>query len=139
MADAVRDLAELADLLDLDTQLLQRGWRAAEQFPLFVPKEYLGKLKPADPSDPLLRQVLPLQDELSAKPGFIRDPLDEQHAEVVPGLLKKYANRALLITTSACAVHCRYCFRRHYPYDTAPKKHRGVAAGIRLHSPDDRD
>jgi EF-P beta-lysylation protein EpmB len=74
-----------------------------------------------DPNDPLLRQVLPLADELIEQPGFAPDAVNDAGALVSPGLLQKYSSRALLITTGACAVHCRYCFRRHYPYSESPK------------------
>lgn len=71
---------------------------------------------PGDPNDPLLRQVLPTKAEHAPVAGFSTDPLREAEATVAPGLLQKYAGRALLIATGACAVHCRYCFRRHFPY-----------------------
>lgn len=73
-------------------------------------------MRSGDADDPLLRQVLPLGAESATRRGYITDPLAEAGAQVVPGLLRKYQGRALLITTAACAVHCRYCFRRHYPY-----------------------
>jgi EF-P beta-lysylation protein EpmB len=74
-----------------------------------------------DPADPLLRQVLPLADELSVQPGFTADAVGDSAALLSPGLLQKYHGRALLITTGACAIHCRYCFRREYPYSDSPK------------------
>ena len=74
-----------------------------------------------DPHDPLLRQVLPLAEELLDVPGFTDDPVDDSAAQREPGLLQKYGSRVLLVTTGACAVHCRYCFRRHYPYSEGPK------------------
>jgi EF-P beta-lysylation protein EpmB len=74
-----------------------------------------------DVADPLLRQVLPLADEQTVYPGYSSDPVGDSAATLSPGLLHKYAGRALLITTGACAVHCRYCFRRHFPYSEAPK------------------
>jgi EF-P beta-lysylation protein EpmB len=76
-------------------------------------------MRRGDPNDPLLRQVLPLAEELAETPGFSRDPLDEHNAMPVPGVLHKYQGRILLTATGACAVHCRYCFRRHYPYGAA--------------------
>lgn len=121
MKDAVRDPAELLRLLDLPTELLPAAERAARAFGLFVPRGFVQRIRPGDPSDPLLRQVLPLEAELVDVAGFTSDPVGDGAAELVPGLLQKYESRALLITTGACAVHCRYCFRRHYPYDTAPK------------------
>lgn len=72
-------------------------------------------MEKGNPNDPLLRQVLTSQDEFVVAPGFSTDPLEEQHS-VVPGLLHKYHNRALLLVKGGCAVNCRYCFRRHFPY-----------------------
>lgn len=77
-------------------------------------------MRPSDPDDPLLRQVLPLETETIAAAGFGADPVGDAAAALRPGLLKKYQGRALMITTGACAVHCRYCFRRHYPYGDTP-------------------
>jgi EF-P beta-lysylation protein EpmB len=74
-------------------------------------------MRRGDPNDPLLRQVLPSDEELLEHEGFVPDPLGEREAVRAPGLLHKYQGRALLITTSACAVHCRYCFRREFPYE----------------------
>lgn len=116
LARAVRDPRELLAHLDLDPALLPAAQAAARTFPLRVPHPYLARIRPGDPHDPLLRQVLPLGEELQAVPGYGRDPLHEAAAREAPGLLHKYHGRALLITTGACAVHCRYCFRRHYPY-----------------------
>jgi EF-P beta-lysylation protein EpmB len=73
-------------------------------------------MRHGDPDDPLLRQVLPLASELDSSPGFSADPLHEAQARRAPGLLQKYRGRALLMTTATCGVHCRYCFRREYPY-----------------------
>ena len=78
-------------------------------------------MRPGDVSDPLLRQVLPLEDELAAPRGYSSDPLDERAVTLSPGLLHKYRSRVLIVTTGACAVHCRYCFRRHFPYSEGPR------------------
>jgi EF-P beta-lysylation protein EpmB len=74
-------------------------------------------MRRGNPRDPLLLQVLPLGAELDAVPGYRADPVGDLAAKAGPGILHKYAGRALLVTTGACAVHCRYCFRRHFPYD----------------------
>lgn len=117
LAEAVRDPAELLDRLELPTRLLPAAQRAAAQFPLRVPESYLQRIARANPSDPLLRQILPIAAEFSeAQPGFSNDPVGDLTANPVPGLIHKYHGRALLITTGACAIHCRYCFRRHFPY-----------------------
>ncbi len=93
-----------------------------ENFPLLVPESFLRRMKPGDIDDPLLRQVLPLAEEHADVPGFTFDALDEAKFRKAPGLLHKYEGRALLVLTGACAVHCRYCFRRHYPYSQEPKR-----------------
>src|SRR5689334_24104219 len=102
--------------LGLDAQLLPAARAANETFALRVPAAFLARIKPGDPDDPLLKQILPVAAELEDQPGFIPDPLEERAATRAPGLLQKYAGRALLIATAACAVHCRYCFRREFPY-----------------------
>jgi EF-P beta-lysylation protein EpmB len=102
--------------LGLDARRLPAARAANEVFALRVPAPFLARIKPGDPDDPLLRQVLPAAAELDEQPGYGADPLEESAARRAPGLLQKYAGRALLITTAACAIHCRYCFRREYPY-----------------------
>ncbi|MCE9544884.1 MAG: EF-P beta-lysylation protein EpmB [Planctomycetia bacterium] len=121
LRQAIRDPAELCRLLGLPESLLPDALRAARQFPLLVPREYVARMRPGDPHDPLLRQVLPLGDELTPVAGFIADPVDDAAALRGPGLLAKYRTRVLMVTTGACAVHCRYCFRRHYPYEEVPR------------------
>lgn len=116
LADAVRDPLELLRLLDLPREMPAGMHGAHAQFPLRVPRAYIARMRKGDPNDPLLRQVLPLGTELDAMPGFSDDPVGDLAATAAPGLLHKYHGRALLVTTGACAVHCRYCFRRHYPY-----------------------
>jgi EF-P beta-lysylation protein EpmB len=118
-ARAIHDPAELLALLELPASLLPAARRAAERFPLRVPRGYVARMQKGDPTDPLLRQVLPLGDELDDPPGFGPDPVGDLAAMTVPGLLHKYHGRVLLITTPACAVHCRYCFRRAFPYQEA--------------------
>lgn len=89
---------------------------AAAAFPLRVPRGFVARMRPGDPRDPLLLQVLPAPAEDLAAPGFVSDPVGDLASARAPGLLQKYAGRALLVTTGACAIHCRYCFRREYPY-----------------------
>ncbi len=113
---AVRDPAELLRLLALPASLLPAARAAAERFPLRVPHAFIARMQRGNPDDPLLRQVLPLADELADHPGFGADPVGDGDARRAPGLLHKYAGRALLIVTATCAAHCRYCFRRHFPY-----------------------
>lgn len=116
LAQALSDPAELLDYLDLDKAWLPAARRAATLFPLRVPRYFADLMRPGDLRDPLLRQVLPLAEELDVVPGFNTDPVSDLAALTHTGLLQKYQGRALLITTGACAVHCRYCFRRHFPY-----------------------
>jgi len=116
LAGAFSDPAALLDYLDLDPGLLPAARQAAARFPLRVPRYFAALMTPGDPADPLLRQVLPLAEELTSAPGFSVDPVGDLAARAGSGMLHKYRGRALLITTGACAVHCRYCFRRHYPY-----------------------
>ncbi len=116
MADAVRDPRELLALLELEPAWLEPAQRAAAAFPLRVPRAFLARMRKGDPRDPLLRQVLPLGEELVETPGFTRDPVGDLPSRGARGLLHKYQGRVLLITTGACGVHCRYCFRRHFPY-----------------------
>lgn len=118
---AVRDPVELCRQLNLPAELAGVAARSAGQFPLFAPRPYLARIERGNPADPLLRQILPIIDEQAEVAGFVADPLAEQQATRAPGMLHKYRGRALLITTGACAIHCRYCFRRHFPYDEAPK------------------
>lgn len=116
MAAAITRPEALIEALGLDISLLRPAHTAAATFPLRVPVGYVARMQRGNSQDPLLRQVLPLGEELNQPAGYIADPLGELAALRAPGLLHKYHGRALLITTSACAVHCRYCFRREFPY-----------------------
>ena len=89
-------------------------------FPVFVPRPFARRIERGNPRDPLLLQVLPRTEESQESEGFILDPVGDRRATRHPGVLQKYAHRTLLITTGTCAVHCRYCFRRHFPYDERP-------------------
>jgi EF-P beta-lysylation protein EpmB len=123
LARAVRDPAELLDRLGLDRgRWLEPARRAVRDFGLLVPEPYLERIRPGDPADPLLRQVLPLAEELlPSPPGYVPDPLGETPLLDAEGLLAKYRARVLVVTTGLCAVHCRYCFRRHFPYPLRPR------------------
>ena len=116
LADVLTDPDELLRLLNIDAdENLLAGREAKRLFALRVPRAFVARMEKGNPNDPLLRQVLTSQEEFIAAPGFSTDPLEEQHS-VVPGLLHKYRNRALLLVKGGCAVNCRYCFRRHFPY-----------------------
>lgn len=123
LSDLITDPLELLNLLELSTdQLLSGAILASEQFKLRVPRAFVGKMNAKDPFDPLLLQVLPHHLELEEHPEFVTDPLGEEAANQLPGVLHKYKSRFLLTLTGACAVHCRYCFRRHFPYqENLPK------------------
>jgi EF-P beta-lysylation protein EpmB len=116
MREAVRDATELCKLLELPTSTLESSLRADRNFRLLTTRSYIARMRRGDPQDPLLLQVLPQVAELLDTPGFVHDPVGDLDASAAPGILHKYRGRALLITTASCAVHCRYCFRRHFPY-----------------------
>ncbi len=118
---SVRDRDELCRLLGLDGPVDAAATEAAAGFPLLVPRTYLARIRPRDPRDPLLLQVLPQADEQVAAPGYRADPLGEVDAMACPGLLSKYAGRSLIVTNGACCVHCRFCFRRHFPFEHSPQ------------------
>jgi L-lysine 2,3-aminomutase len=116
MAAAITTPEALVAALGLDQKLIAPAIAAAASFRLRVPRPYIARMRPGDPADPLLRQILPVEHELQDAAEYVSDPLGEHAALRAPGLLHKYEGRALIITTSACAVHCRYCFRREFPY-----------------------
>lgn len=117
LSDLVTDPMELIKILELDPNLLGGAESAARAFALKVPRRFLARIEKGNPHDPLLRQILPLDAELKIAKGYETDPLREANVNPVPGLLHKYHGRVLVTLTSACAVHCRYCFRRHFPYE----------------------
>ncbi|HEX5756135.1 MAG TPA: EF-P beta-lysylation protein EpmB [Arenimonas sp.] len=114
--EAIRDPRELLSGLGLGALASRLSDSAAAQFPLRVPRGFAEKMRPGDVNDPLLRQVLPLDDEDRVAPGFALDAVGDSAARGDTGVIHKYRGRALLIATGSCAVHCRYCFRRHFPY-----------------------
>lgn len=110
---SIRSAAELLRVLGVAGD---RGCTADPDFPVRVPRPYVARMRQGDADDPLLRQVLPSLLEAESAPGFRDDALAEAEAIVDTGLMQKYAGRALLIASGTCAVNCRYCFRRHFPY-----------------------
>lgn len=130
LSQAAISTADLLTKLGLKaSDFSAQGVDLKPDFPLRVPSSFIAKMRRGDPTDPLLLQVLPLGLENQNTPGFSADPLGEGPATAVPGLLHKYRSRALLITSPACAIHCRYCFRRHFPYqDNRPSKSNWQAA-----------
>ena len=113
LREAIRDPAELLRLLELAPDAL--GTPAVGAFPLLVPRGFVARMRKRDPNDPLLRQVWPLAAELDVSDGFSGDPVREQSL-ASRGVIRKYDGRALLIASGACPLHCRYCFRRDFPY-----------------------
>ena len=111
---AFRDIDALLEYLGLSRARVDLTPTTA--FPLLVPRGFAARMRPGDPADPLLRQVLPLAAESQSPAGFLADPVGDLARSRSPGLIHKYAHRVLLIATGSCAVHCRYCFRRHFPY-----------------------
>lgn len=125
LADIIRDPAELFALLDLDRQQMPAALSACKDFPLKVPRSFLARMEKGNWQDPLLLQVLPQGRELEVQPGFTDDPLAEAAHNPMPGLIHKYRGRVLLVVSGGCAIHCRYCFRRHFPYaDNNPGRSR---------------
>jgi EF-P beta-lysylation protein EpmB len=113
---AYREPAALLAFLRLDPARLPDAADGSGEFPFLVPRPFARRMRPGDPADPLLLQVLPAKAEALSPPGYQSDPLGESAANPLPGLVHKYRNRALLIAASGCAVNCRYCFRRHFDY-----------------------
>lgn len=116
LADSYTRPADLLAFLELETADTTQDPNAALSFPFRVTRSYAARMAKREPNDPLLRQVLPLREELAEYPGFSTDPVGDVRALAGPGVLHKYQGRVLLLTTGACAIHCRYCFRREFPY-----------------------
>lgn len=114
--EAITDPLELLRALDLEALSASVAVPRAGEFPLRVPRDYVRRMRRGDARDPLLRQVLPLDLERRVVPGFGLDAVGDAAARAAPGVIHKYDGRALLVATGSCAVHCRYCFRRHFPY-----------------------
>ena len=117
LAGCITQPEELLDILGLDTSLLPSAVRASKAFSLRVPHSYVARMEHGNPDDPLLRQVLPMSQELEEFSGFTMDPLGEKDKTPTEGVIHKYHGRVLLITSGACAINCRFCFRRHFPYN----------------------
>lgn len=115
LAEAFSSLDALCGYLQLDPASLPL-LHDYPNFPLRVPRGFAACMEKGNPDDPLLRQVLPITDELRPYPGYTADPVGDLAAVAQAGVIHKYHGRVLLIVTGGCAVHCRYCFRRHFPY-----------------------
>lgn len=114
---AITDIAELCRELALDPKIFSQIPETTPHFSLRVPREFIARMEKGNPRDPLLLQILPQARELLINSsGYCLDPLNEKQSNQIPGLLHKYHGRVLLTLSGACAIHCRYCFRRHFPY-----------------------
>ena len=131
LAAAIRDPVELCRILGLDASVAAEAGGSAGGFPLLVPRSFVARMTPGDPRDPLLLQVLPRAAERVDVAGYVADPLREEEALAAPGLVKKYAGRALLLVTGGCAVNCRYCFRREFPYADNGATPAGMSEALR--------
>ena len=118
MKSALRSVQDLLAEVNLESELTDLPAEALA-FPVFVPRPYLDRIKKGDAADPLLRQILPVPEEGQSPAHFSTDPLGEQAATLNDGLIQKYSKRVLVIASAVCAINCRYCFRRHFPYETA--------------------
>ena len=107
---------ELLAKLNLNAEQISYSNQANNEFAFKVPQSFIDKIRPNDVNDPLLRQIFPIEEETQSPSNYSFDPLNEADSCLQPGLLQKYHGRALLLVTPSCAIHCRYCFRRHYPY-----------------------
>lgn len=114
LKSAFADPRSLLDWLGIDAAAVDTDPDAA--FATRIPRAFAARMRPGDPADPLLRQVLPLAAERLEQPGYSADPVGDGASRAARGVLHKYVGRVLVITTGACAVHCRYCFRREFPY-----------------------
>jgi EF-P beta-lysylation protein EpmB len=127
LAEAFRHAGDLRRFLGLDDDPSSAHDHG---FPLLVPRPFVARMRRGDPRDPLLLQVLPRAAEAAVAVGFSADPVAESEALAAPGLVRKYAGRALVLVTGACAVNCRYCFRREFPYAAAGATRNGVEAAL---------
>lgn len=123
LAKAIRTPLQLLTALELTgDDIPGLSWLAATDYPLLVPQSFVDRMEIGNPLDPLLLQVLPVNAEVQTAEGFVADAVGDQQARRAPGMLQKYHGRALLIAAGSCAVHCRYCFRRSYPYGNEPRR-----------------
>lgn len=123
LSQAIRDPNALCERLGLNSLWLPGASAGHTLFDICVPEAYLARIEPNNPADPLLLQVLPVSEETLTPKGYVLDPLEEAEHRPAKGLIHKYAGRVLLIASPNCAINCRYCFRRHFPYsDNAPSR-----------------
>ena len=116
LSQCITSIDKLLDYLCLKPNQLDLSQLAQQDFPLRVPQSFAQRMETGNPQDPLLAQVLPVAAEMQPMPGYSLDPLQETDHNPAPGIVQKYRNRLLLIVSPNCAINCRYCFRRHFPY-----------------------
>lgn len=116
-------IEQLCRKLELNIDQLPISNKAHKQFQLRAPQSYVARMQKSNPQDPLLLQILPTSNEDNNVLGYLKDPVGDLQSIKAPGLLHKYNGRALLLVTSRCAIHCRYCFRRHFPYSSQNPRH----------------
>lgn len=116
LANSFQSVEQLFEFLGLDPRLMPHKPSTRNPFPFKVTHSFAAKIEPGNINDPLLKQILPSAEEFHNRPGFVDNPVGDLEAIQSPGLLHKYRSRVLFITSGACAVNCRYCFRRNYPY-----------------------
>ena len=131
LAAAFSNIDDLCRYLHLSLNDLPVSVAAAESFPLRVPLSFAACMQKGNPHDPLLRQVMPVKDELLVFPGFSNDPVGDLPAATLTGVLHKYHGRVLFINTGSCAINCRYCFRRNFPYADLQLSKQAENDGIR--------
>lgn len=134
LANGFSSAHELLEYLNLPQEL---GSQLAEKsFKTQIPRRFAEKMEQKNPNDPLLLQVLASAQEMDIKPGFEPDPLQEIKANPIPGLIHKYAGRVLLTLTGVCAINCRFCFRRHFPYEANNPGQKGWQKAVEYISAD---
>ena len=131
LSEAFNNIDDLCRYLHLSINDLPVSVAAIENFPLRVPLSFAAGMQKGNPADPLLRQVLPIKDELFVYPGFSNDPVGDLPSAIQTGILHKYHGRVLFINTGSCAINCRYCFRRNFPYSDLLLGKQYENAGIR--------
>ncbi len=137
LKSAIRDPFELCLHLKLPSQIARDAATGSQGFSLFAPLPFVNRIQPGNVDDPLLLQLLPQKSELVESDDYLLDPVNDLSHSIAPGVIQKYAGRALLITTGACAIHCRYCFRRHFPYQEAPAGDQAWQESLRSIAQDD--
>ncbi|WMN58411.1 EF-P beta-lysylation protein EpmB [Pseudoalteromonas xiamenensis] len=137
LTNVVTDPKELMQALEIDSFFGEKDATARQLFPMRVPRPFIAKMRKGDPNDPLLRQVLPLHVEFLQKAGYVKDPLAEQES-AIPGLLHKYQSRVLVLLKTGCAVNCRYCFRRHFPYQDNQINKQGLKNALKYINSDSK-